>query len=103
VALILVVGVVQATRHRTPAGTVADQAAAKLLDHCLATDGTANGQPIYEAGSVPCTSSHASVKVVAVLPRAAASSTCPKATSSVRLAAPGVSSPPVLCVAPVKS
>jgi hypothetical protein len=103
VVLVLVVGIVQATSHKTSAGTEADQAATKLLDHCLATDGTANGQPIYEAGSVPCSSSHASVKVVAVLPRAATSSTCPKATSSVRLAFPGVSSPPVLCVTPVRS
>jgi hypothetical protein len=103
VALIVVVGAIQADRHRTPAaGTAADQAAAKLLHHCLATDGTADGQPIYEAGSVSCTSPKASVQVIAVLSRAAAATgSCPRGTSSVRLAAPGVSSPPVLCVAPV--
>jgi hypothetical protein len=100
---IVIFGIVQATSSTTSSsGDAAAQAAQKLLGQCLATAGTSNGQPIYEAGPVACGSSKAAVKVERVLVGPTAAAHCPTADRSVRLADPGAASPPVLCVRSVR-
>jgi hypothetical protein len=102
VILVLVIGVVQATRTKSPsAASLETSSTAKLLGRCLVTDGTADGQARYEAGSVPCSSVRASVKVVKVLPGTPGSPPCPAGTTTVRIAYPGVASPHRECVQPV--
>jgi hypothetical protein len=99
VALVVVIGVVQAVRSGPPTATAAEKAAAeKLLGRCLVVDGTASGQPRYEAESVDCSSPRASVRVVKVLPGTPGSPACPAGTTTVQLAYPGVTFPHRECV-----
>jgi hypothetical protein len=102
VVLVLVVGVIQATRDKPPSAVSLEKAStAKLLGRCLVADGSADGQARYEATSVPCTSPRASVKVVKVLPGSPGSPACPAGTTTVRIAYPGVTFPHRECVRPV--
>lgn len=98
-AFILLVGVVQATRHHLPSAAAAETAAAHhLTGRCLVQAGTVGGLPRYEASSVACTSPRASVKVVAVLAAAGPPPPCPAGTMTVRIAYPDLTSPPRECV-----
>jgi len=102
VVLVLIIGVVQATRDKAPsAASLEKTSTAKLLGKCLVADGTADGQPRYDAGSVACTSAQASVKVIKVLPGTPGSPACPTDTTTVRIAYPGVTFPHRECVQPV--
>jgi hypothetical protein len=100
--LILALGVVQAVRER-PSPTKAEAAAAeKLLGKCLESNGTFDGKPRYEASPVSCTSPHATVKVISVLPGTPGAPNCPAGATAVRLAYPDVKYLHRECVKPVR-
>jgi hypothetical protein len=101
VVLVVIFGVVQATRDKSSSVATLEKAAAeKLVGQCLVADGTADGRPRYDAGSVACTSPRASVKVIEVV-SGTGPSTCPKGTTTVQIAYPGVAHPHRECVRPV--
>lgn len=101
IGAVLVIAIVQGLR---PSGSQAHKeahATAALLDRCLAQDGTADGHPKYSATPVPCDSSTAAVRVVAVVPSTPGSPVCPSVASGVVLPYPGVRYPHILCIEPV--
>jgi len=102
VVVAVVIAVVQVVR---PSGnqTTKEAAASKaLLGKCLAQHGTSGGHPKYTSTTVPCDSSSASVKVVAVIPSTPGSALCAAGTTGVELPYPGVQYPHIMCVQPVR-
>jgi streptogramin lyase len=102
VVVAVVIAVVQVVR---PSGsqTAKETAASKaLLGKCLAEHGTSGGHPKYTSATVPCDSSSAAVKVVAVIPSTPGSPLCAAGTTGVELPYPGVQYPHVMCVQPVR-
>jgi hypothetical protein len=101
VVVAVVIAVVQVLR---PSGnqTAKEAAASKaLLGQCLAEHGTSGGHPKYSSTAVPCNSSTAAVKVVAVIPSTPGNPLCAAGTTGVELPYPGVQYPHIMCVQPV--
>jgi hypothetical protein len=97
----LVIAVLQALHSSGSQPSKEAAAAAALLGHCLAQDGTAGGHPKYSAKPVDCSSPRASVKVVDVVPTTPGSPSCPSDSTGVVLVSTGVQYPHILCVLPV--
>ncbi|MCU4184419.1 hypothetical protein K6U06_08600 [Acidiferrimicrobium sp. IK] len=97
-ALVIVIGVVQALRGSGGQAAAETKAAHALIGKCLVQDGTVGGEPRYSAKAVSCSAVGALVKVVKVLPGTPGSPACPLGTTSVQLAYNGVRYPHQLCV-----
>jgi len=97
VAVVVVVGLVQALRSNQPVTSAIKQAAA-LQGKCLRQTGTVHGSPAYSRAPVPCGVPDAAVKVVAVVANPAGS----PGSGSLRPCPPGSALAQLVCVAPVK-
>ena len=98
VALVIIIGVVQAVRGSGGQAAAEAKAAKALVGKCLVQDGSVGEEPRYGAKGVSCSAVGALVKVVKVLPGTPGAPACPQGTTSVQLAYTGVRYPHQLCV-----
>ena len=100
IVAVTIIAIIQASGGSAPgpSSAASEKAAAEsLLDKCLVAHGTGD-QLRIQSQPVPCSSPHASVRVVKVLPGTPGSPSCPAGTSTLRLAYPGVAHPHQLCL-----